>query len=103
MPNEVVMQRIDAIQIRRVSGDSKLNSFRPLYFASEMAWLMKYEQPDMKSIRNRIAKIQTMSFACRSRKLVVCVASLNRLKPLFAGSLKYARMPGSVIASVMKA
>src|SRR6185295_485627 len=37
MPNEVEIQRIEAIQIRRVSGSSKLNSLRPLYFASEMA------------------------------------------------------------------
>ena len=37
------MHRIDAIQIKRVNGSSKSNSFRPLYFASEIAWLMKYE------------------------------------------------------------
>src|SRR5262245_13962464 len=37
MPNDVVMQRIEAIQIRRVSGSSKLNSLSPLYFASEIA------------------------------------------------------------------
>src|SRR5438093_5092555 len=66
MPKEVVMHRTDAIQISRVSGCSKSNSLRPLYFASEIAWLMKYDTPDMKSIRNRIAKIQTMSLACRS-------------------------------------
>src|SRR6516164_6839420 len=30
--NEVEMHRIDAIQIRRVSGSSKLNSRIPLYF-----------------------------------------------------------------------
>src|SRR5262245_39212348 len=41
MPNEVEMQRIDAIQMRRVSGSSKLNSLSPLYFASEIAWLTK--------------------------------------------------------------
>src|SRR5579872_460181 len=63
MPNDVVMHRIDAIQISRVSGSSKSNSFNPLYFFSEIFWLMKYEAPDMKSIRNRIAKIQTISFA----------------------------------------
>ena len=31
MPNDVEMHRIDAIQISRVSGCSKSNSFRPLY------------------------------------------------------------------------
>src|SRR6059058_1029063 len=40
---EVEMHRIDAIQIRRVSGSSKLNSFSPLYCFSEIAWLMKYD------------------------------------------------------------
>ncbi len=63
MPYEVVMHRIEAIQISRVSGSSKSNSFKPLYFFSEIFWLMKYEAPDMKSIRNRMAKIQTMSLA----------------------------------------
>src|SRR5262249_7274029 len=71
--NDVEMHNSDAIQIRRVNGSSKLNSFSPLYCFSEMAWLMKYEQPDMKSIRKRMAKIHTISLACRSRKLVVCV------------------------------
>src|SRR4051812_2462381 len=66
MRNEVEMHRIDAIQIRRVSGSSKLNSLRPLYLFSEIAWLMKYEAPDMKSIRKRMAKIQTISLACMS-------------------------------------
>src|SRR5882672_2907035 len=61
MPNEVVMQRIAAIQIRRLSGCSKSKNFMPAYLALEMASLMKYEQPDMKSIRKRIAKIQTMN------------------------------------------
>src|SRR5262245_25508178 len=64
MPNEVVMHRSDAIQIKRVSGASKLNSVLLPYAASDHAWLMKYDTPDMKSMRNRIAKIQTMSFAC---------------------------------------
>src|SRR5438046_1697672 len=41
MPNDVVMHRIEAIQIRRVSGCSKSNSFRPRYFASDHAWLRK--------------------------------------------------------------
>ncbi len=63
IPNEVTMHRIDAIQISRVSGSSKSNSFKPLYFFSEMAWLMKYEAPDMKSIKNRMAKIQTINLA----------------------------------------
>src|SRR5262245_14473306 len=63
MRNEVLMQRMDAIQMRRVRGCSKLNSRRPLYCRSEIAWLMKYEQPDMKSIKKRMAKIQTMSLA----------------------------------------
>src|SRR5438270_1695766 len=31
MPNEVVIHRIDAIQMRRVRGCSKLNSVNPLY------------------------------------------------------------------------
>src|SRR5437868_89278 len=66
IPNDVLMQRTEAIQIRRVRGCSKSNSLSPLYFASEIAWLMKYDTPDMKSIRNRIAKIQTISLACRS-------------------------------------
>src|SRR5579875_3569696 len=67
MPNEVVMHRIDAIQIRRVNGCSKSNSVRPAYCFSEIHWLRKYETPDMKSMRKRMAKIQTMSFACKSR------------------------------------
>src|SRR5262245_23982358 len=66
MKNDVLMQRIDAIQIRRVSGCSKSNSFRPAYFFSEMLWLRKYDTPDMKSIRKRIAKIQTISLTCNS-------------------------------------
>ncbi len=66
MPKEVVMQRIAAIQIRRVSGCSKSKNFIPAYLALEIASLMKYEQPDMKSIRKRIAKIQTMSLICSS-------------------------------------
>src|SRR5438552_14929237 len=41
MPNEVVMQRIAAIQIRRVSGCSKSKNFIPAYLALEMASLMK--------------------------------------------------------------
>ena len=49
--------------LARVSGASKLNSFKPRYFASEMPWLTKYDTPDMKSIRKRIAKIQTISLA----------------------------------------
>src|SRR5947207_9508308 len=59
MPNEVVMHSIDAIQMRRVSGCSKSKSVRPAYCFSEIAWLTKYDTPDMKSIRKRIAKIQT--------------------------------------------
>src|SRR5688572_9383469 len=66
IPYDVVMHKPDAIQMRRLSGCSKSNSFRPLYLASDHAWLMKYAQPDMKSIRNRIAKIQTISLACTS-------------------------------------
>ena len=38
----------------------------PVLGFSEIAWLMKYDTPDMKSIRNRMAKIQTISLACRS-------------------------------------
>src|SRR5262245_8608399 len=41
MPNEVEMHRMEAIQMRRVSGCSKSNSDRPAYCLSEMAWLMK--------------------------------------------------------------
>src|SRR5947208_782242 len=41
MKYDVEMHRIDAIQIRRVSGASKSNSVSPLYFASEIPWLMK--------------------------------------------------------------
>src|SRR6185369_15477618 len=54
MKNEVLMHRIDAIQMSRVSGSSKSNSRRPRYFFSEKYWLMKYDAPDMKSIRNRM-------------------------------------------------
>src|SRR4051812_39615436 len=36
MPNDVLMHRIEAIQIRRVNGSSKLNSFSPRYLASEI-------------------------------------------------------------------
>src|SRR5438128_6284470 len=46
MPNEVVMHRIDAIQMSRVSGSSKSNSVNPAYFFSEIAWLTKYDTPD---------------------------------------------------------
>src|SRR6516165_5653521 len=63
MPNDVVMHRIEAIQISRVRGSSKSNSLSPLYFFSEITWLMKYDAPDMKSMRKRMAKIQTMSLA----------------------------------------
>src|SRR6516225_1792321 len=63
MKNDVLMHRIAAIQMRRVSGSSKLNSVRPAYCRSEIAWLTKYDTPDMKSIKKRIAKIQTMSLA----------------------------------------
>src|SRR5271163_4975632 len=35
MKNDVVMHRIEAIQINRVRGCSKSNSFSPLYFFSE--------------------------------------------------------------------
>src|SRR5579883_1029526 len=48
MKNEVEMQRMAAIQMRRVSGCSKSKVFNPAYFAFEIASLMKYEQPDMK-------------------------------------------------------
>src|SRR5262249_8853552 len=41
--NAVLMHKIEAIQISRVSGSSKSNSFRPLYLACEMAWLTKYD------------------------------------------------------------
>src|SRR5436190_6003210 len=66
MPNDVEMHKIEAIQIRRVSGSSKLNSLSPLYCFSEIAWLTKYDTPDMKSIRKRMAKIQTISLAWTS-------------------------------------
>src|SRR3954462_6620639 len=39
MKYDVVMHRIDAIQIGRVNGCSKSTSFSPLYFFSEMFWL----------------------------------------------------------------
>src|SRR5258708_1398754 len=57
MPYDVVMHRMEAIQIRRVSGSSKLISLSPAYFFSEIAWLMKYDTPDMKSIKKRIATV----------------------------------------------
>lgn len=60
------MQRGEAIQTSRVSGSSELNSFNPPYFLSEMNWLIKYDKPDMKSIRNRMAKSHTISLACKS-------------------------------------
>src|SRR5262249_17852860 len=66
MKNDVLMHKIDAIEMRRVRGASKLNSFSPLYCLSEIAWLTKYDTPDMKSIRKRMAKIQTISLAWRS-------------------------------------
>src|SRR5262245_36417563 len=34
MPNDVVIHRMDAIQMSRVNGSSKLNSFLPRYCAS---------------------------------------------------------------------
>src|SRR5438874_578011 len=80
MPNEVEMHRIDAIQMRRVNGSSKLNSFSPWYCFSEMAWLMKYDTPDMKSIRKRIAKIQTISLACRSACAVGMARVMNEIR-----------------------
>src|SRR5207248_5102675 len=103
MKKDVLMQRTDAIQMSRVRGCSKLNSLSPRYCRSEIAWLTKYDTPDMKSIRKRIAKIQTMSLAWRSRKLVVCVAGSNSLKLALAGSPNTARMTFSVRARVMKA
>src|SRR5262245_19616418 len=41
MPYDVRMHRIEAIQIRRVSGCSKSKCLRPAYCRSEMNWLMK--------------------------------------------------------------
>ncbi len=41
MPNDVVMQRMEAIQMRRVNGCSKSKCFLPSYSFSEIAWLMK--------------------------------------------------------------
>src|SRR5262245_55858725 len=41
MKKEVEMHRIDAIQIRRVRGASKLKSRSPRYCFSEIAWLTK--------------------------------------------------------------
>src|SRR6516225_4616814 len=61
--NDVEMHRIEAIQMRRVKGASKLNSLTPRYNFSEMAWLTKYDTPDIKSMRKRMAKIQTISLA----------------------------------------
>ena len=63
MKNEVEMHRIEAIQIRRVNGSSKSNSFRPRYLFLEISWLMKYDTPDIKSMRKRMAKIQTIRIA----------------------------------------
>src|SRR6185312_3317223 len=80
MKYEVVMQRIEAIQISRVSGCSKSNSLRPAYFFSEIPWLMKYETPDMKSIRNRMAKIQTMSLAWRSACVCGIASVMNEIR-----------------------
>src|SRR5215472_6893 len=77
MRNDVEMHRQAAITIKRVSGCSKLNSFSPAYCRSEIAWLTKYEQPDMKSIRKRIAKIQTMSLDWISRYSAPAVARLT--------------------------
>jgi hypothetical protein len=82
----------------RQLGASKLNSFKPRYCFSEIAWFKKYDTPDMKSIRNRIAKIQTMSFACRSRAKFVTSADGTP-----GPRLKNARTPVSVTAKVMNA
>src|SRR5262245_57294965 len=41
MPKDVEMHKIEAIQIKRVNGCSKSNSFNPRYLLSEMAWLTK--------------------------------------------------------------
>src|SRR5262245_50200245 len=82
MRYDVEMHRIDAIQIRRVSGSSKLNSVLPLYLASEIAWLTKYDTPDMKSIRKRMAKIQTMSLAWISTLVTARVMKAIRATPV---------------------
>src|SRR5947209_16948059 len=78
MRNDVEMHRIDAIQMRRVNGCSKSNSRSPAYCFSEIAWLMKYDTPDMKSIRKRIAKIHTISFAWMSMLLTASMMNAIR-------------------------
>ena len=60
---ETTLRIIERIQ-ERVKRDkyvstSELNGI----LRAEIASLMKYEAPDMKSMRNRIAKIQTISLA----------------------------------------
>src|SRR5262245_11909008 len=82
MPNDVVMHRMEAIQIRRVSGASKLKSFTPRYFASLIPWLMKYDTPLMKSMRKRIAKIQTMSLAWMSTLATASVMNAISATPV---------------------
>src|SRR5262245_4874550 len=82
MRNDVEMHKIEAIQIRRVSGSSKLNSFSPLYCFSEIAWLTKYDTPDMKSIRKRMAKIQTISLAWISMLVTARVMKAIRATPV---------------------
>src|SRR6516162_7764873 len=82
MKNDVLMHRIAAIQMSRVSGCSKSNSVRWPYCFSEMAWLMKYDTPDMKSIKKRIAKIQTISLAWMSMLLTARVMKAMRATPV---------------------
>src|SRR5215211_1670132 len=82
MPNEVRMHRMEAIQMSRVRGASKSNSFSPLYFASLIFWLMKYDAPDMKSIRKRMAKIHTMSLAWMSMSPTASVMKAMRATPV---------------------
>src|SRR5215471_4150035 len=43
MKYDVLMHRIEAIQMSRVRGCSKSNSLRPAYFFSEIPWLTKYD------------------------------------------------------------
>src|SRR5262245_29661176 len=82
MKYDVLMHKSDAIQMRRVSGCSKLNSLSPAYCFSEIAWLMKYDTPDMKSIRKRIAKIHTMSLAWMSMSATARVMNAIKATPV---------------------
>ena len=61
-----MIETVEVIHTKEVNGFSKLKLFAFLYFALDIKSLMPYESTEVKTIKIRIAKIQTMSNACNS-------------------------------------